>query len=484
MNSQLKKQTISGFIWKFGERILAQLVSLIVSIVLARILLPDDYGIVAIVTVFITLANCLVTSGFGTSLVQKKDSDELDFSTMFWASVIFSFILYALLFFASPFIANIYKNSDITLVLRVMGLRLPIGAINSIQHSYVQKKMIFKKFFFATFFGTAISAAIGIYMAINNYGAWALVAQYLINVVVDTIVLSFIIKWRPSFSFSYTRFKTLFGFGWRVLLADFIGVFFNELRALLIGFKYQSSDLAFYNRGHQIPSLVSTNVEQTIISVAFPSISKIQDDKHTVKLTLKKMTKLCSFVMFPILVGIFAVSDSLVRVLLTDKWIEAVSYMRILSISGLFSIMTSINLQGFKAIGDSKTLLSLEFIKKPLYLIIIIVCMFISPFAIACGSAFYSIIAFFINAFPSKKCLNYSIVEQLSDIFPSLILSVIMCCAVVLVGFLPINITLVLILQIVTGVIVYVVPSLIFKFEAMMFILDTIKGFFKKENLL
>ena len=205
----LKLKTVSGLFWRFGERITAQTISFIVSVVLARMLMPEQYGIIAIVTIFINLANVFVTSGLGTSLVQKKEADDLDFSTMFWASFILSLFLYFFIFITSPIIAKIYNNELLIPVLRIMGLKIPIASINSIQHSYVQRKMIFKKFFFSTIIGTIISAFIGIGMAIKGFGVWALVGQYLSNSLIDTLVLFITVKWKPHLKFSFNSLKFL-----------------------------------------------------------------------------------------------------------------------------------------------------------------------------------------------------------------------------------------------------------------------------------
>ena len=233
----LKLKTISGLFWRFGERITAQIISFVVSIVLARILMPEQYGIVAIVTIFINLANVFVTSGLGTSLVQKKEADELDFSTMFWASIIFSLMIYTVIFIVSPLIAKIYNNELLTIVLRVMGLKIPIAAINSIQQAYVQREMIFKKFFFSTIIGTIISAFVGIWMALNNFGVWSLVGQYLTNSIIDTVVLAITVKWRPHLVFSIERFKKLFSYGWKIMESSFIGTAFDQFRGLIIAAK-------------------------------------------------------------------------------------------------------------------------------------------------------------------------------------------------------------------------------------------------------
>ena len=253
---ELKNKTINGLFWRFGERITSQIISFIVSVILARILLPKEYGIVALVTIFINLADVLVTSGLGTSLVQKKNVDELDFSTMTIASIILSIILYGILFIIAPVISIIYNNELLTAVIRVMGIRIPIAAFNSIQQAYVQKKMIYKKFFYSTLIGTVISAVVGIYMALNGYGVWALVGQYLTTTIIGTIVLFVILDWKPKMRFSQERFKQLFNYGSKIMAAGFIGCLFDQLRGLIIGFKYSSEDLAFNNKGEQFPIML------------------------------------------------------------------------------------------------------------------------------------------------------------------------------------------------------------------------------------
>ena len=263
--TSLKQKTISGVFWRFGERITAQLITFVVSIVLARMIAPEQYGIIALTTIFINILNVFVTSGLGTSLVQKKTSDTKDFSTMFYASITLAFILYIILFFTAPIIAKIYDSEILIPLLRVMGLRIPIAAVNSIQQAYVQKKMIYRKFFISTLFGTIVSAVVGIYMAVRGYGAWALVGQYLTNSTIDTIVLFIVIDWKPTLYFSFERFKKLFDFGWKIMISSFIGSLFHQLKGMIIGKKYNAASLAYYNKADQIPSLVKNNVDLIVI---------------------------------------------------------------------------------------------------------------------------------------------------------------------------------------------------------------------------
>ena len=463
--NELKQKTISGVFWRFGERITAQLITFVVSIVLARIIAPEQYGIIALTTIFINLLNVFVTSGLGTSLVQKKNSDDKDFSTMFYASLVLSIVLYTIIFFGAPLIAKIYHSDILIPLLRIMGLRMPIAAINSIQQAYVSKKMIYKKFFISTLFGTIVSAFVGIYMAIKGYGAWALVGQYLTNCAIDTIVLAIVIDWKPKLYFSFERFRKLFSFGWKIMVSSFIGTLFNQLKGMVIGKKYSSSDLAYYNKADQIPSLINNNVGLTVESVFFPTLSQLQDDRENVKQAVRKMLRMSCYVLSACLLGLAAVAKPLILILLTKKWLPCVPFIQVFCVQYSFSILGGVNLQALKGIGKSNVILKLEFIKKPLFLVMIIITMMISPFAMAIGGLVYDVIASLINTIPNKKYLNYSLKEQLSDIIPNLLLSGTMFGIVYLISFININVYLMLVIQIITGVVYFVLISKITKNE-------------------
>ncbi len=477
---EIKTKTISGLAWRFGERISAQLISFIVSIVLARILMPEEYGIISLVTIFITLANVFVTNGLGTSLIQKKDADETDFSTMFWTGLGLAFILYIILFMCAPVVAKWYHNSLLTMVIRIMGLRLPIAAVNSIQQAYVSRKMIYKKFFFSTIIGTIISAIVGITMAFCGCGVWALVFQYLTNVCIDTIVLFVTIDWRPKFVFSYQKFKNLFSFGWKVMLTSFIGTLFDQLKGLIIGVKYTSEDLAYYNKGEQIPALVGNNINYTVESVLFPAISKVQEDKKSVKKAISRSMKISAYIIMPLMFGIAAVSEPLIKILLTDKWLFCVPYLKIICMQQCIGILGNANLQSIKSVGRSDILLKLEIIKKPIYLAILIITMQISPLAIAIGNLIYNLIAICINAFPNKKILDYNLFEQIKDIAIPFLLSITMGILVMMIGKIAINMFLLLTLQVIIGMVYYITISIIFRNESFIYICDTIKTMLKK----
>lgn len=283
MSDNLKGKVMSGLIWTFGERVLAQVFSFVISIILARILMPEEYGVIAIILVFINLANVFVTNGFGESLIRKTDSNESDFSTVFYCNFFFSWVLYAILFISAPYIAKFYSQNSLTILLRVLALKLPVAAINTIQHAYVSKHMIFKRFFFSSLGGTLASGAAGLFMAYSGFGAWALVAQYLVDTFVDTAVLFFTIPWKPKLLFDKNSAKALIGYGWKLTASSFLNMLYSELRSLIIGRVYSSSDLAYYNRGNQFPSLIITNIDSTIGTVVFPVMTKVANEKERLR---------------------------------------------------------------------------------------------------------------------------------------------------------------------------------------------------------
>lgn len=482
-NKNLTQKTISGIFWKLAERLGAQIVTLVVSIILARILLPEDYGIVSIVTIVITLLNVFVTHGLGTSLIQKKTSDQLDFSTVFYAGIFLSFVLYGILFFAAKPIADFYDNDQIAWVLRIMGLRLPLAAINSVQQAYVSKKMIFRKFFFATLAGTIVSGVVGIVMAYKGYGVWALVAQYLTNVTIDTLVLFVIVKWKPSLCFSFNRLKRLFSYGWKLLVSGLIDTGYNELRSLIIGKKYSTTDLAYYDKGKQFPSLIVNNINASISTVLFSAMSKIQDDIEKVKEVTRRSIRICSYLIFPCLVGLACVAEPFVRVVLTDKWLPMVPYLQILCFAVAFYPVHIANLEALKALGRSDLFLILEIIKKLVGIAVLFVTLWFGVFWIAIGVAFTTITSCFINAYPNRKILNYSYKEQFLDLLPNIIISAIMGASVYFLSYMNSNIYLVLAFQIFVGIIVYLFLSIITKNYSFKYLLGFIKKFINGKTI-
>lgn len=470
------KRFFSGFLWKFSERTMSQLVSFVVSIVLARILSPNDYGIVALVNVFIIIADVFVTSGFSSSLIQKKETTDTDFSTIFWCSLIFSIVIYGVIFTISPWIAEFYHNDQLTLVLRVFALKLPISAFNSIQQAYVSRSLAFRKIFVSTSVATIFSGIVGIGFALSGWGVWALVIQYIVNSITETAVLFLQIPWKPHLQFSIKAAKSLLDFGWKVLATELLGQFFNQLRSLVIGRFYTAADLAFYNRGQQFPNILSNNIDTTISSVLFPVMSKYSDDMTKLKSMVRRSIRTSTYLLMPLMLGMAVTAKPLILLVLTSKWLAAVPFMQCLCVSGAFGSVSNANMQVIKASGRSDVLLKLELVKKPIYLIFLFASIKISVFAVAFSMAAYSITATLINMFPNKKVIGYSYREQFRDLAPALALSIAMVFIVWGIEWLRLNPLVTLLLQVVVGAVVYVTGSILFKMESYYYLLN----FFKK----
>ncbi len=471
-----KGKIVSSLFWKFAERIGAQGVNLIVSIVLARILAPEEYGVVALVTIFITISNVFIEQGFGTALVQKKDADDLDFSSVFYCNVVLSIILYIIIFLLAPVIAKFYNNMQIIVILRVLAITVLISGVKSVQNAYVSRKMIFKKFFICTSIGTIFSAVIGIWMAYKGYGVWALVVQQLTNNLVDTIMLWITVKWKPIARISFNRIKRLFGFGWKMLCSGLIDSIYNELYGLAIGKIYTPEQLAYYNRANQFPNIITVNINGSISSVMLPALANEQENKQKLKEMMQKSIKLSSFLLFPMMFGLVAVAEPLVKIILTDKWLEAIPLMQLLCFSYALWPIHTINLQAISAMGRSDIFLKLEIIKKIIGIVALAISFKLGIKFMVMTKIITSIISTFINSYPNKKLLNYSYIQQLKDITGAVIMSFLMMIIVYLMNYIEINIYLLLVLQIIIGIIIYVGISYIFKNENLVYMITILKN--------
>ena len=476
-SDSIRQKTISNFIWKLMERILAQLVSTVVSIVLARILMPEDYGVVAVVLILINICNVFVSQGFASSLIQKKDADELDFSSMFYASLVVSSGIYLVIFFAAPMISRFFGEGYelLTPILRVMGLQIPVSAVKSIQQAYVSRHLQFRKFFYATLGGTLVSAAVGIIMALKGFGAWALVGQYLTNTVIDTSILTLTVKWRPRLEFSAARLKGLFAFGSKMLFAGLVDEIYTNLRSFVIGKQYTSADLAFYNKGHQFPSLFITNVNSSLMAVLFPVMSRFQTDRERLVEVCRKAIKVSTFVIFPIMAGLAAVSENFIGVLLSDKWLPCVPYVRIFcGVFAFYPIYTA-NLQGIKAIGRSGAYLATELAKKVVGITFLLISIPYGVLGIALSLLFATMVNYVINGISAKLVLGYGFKRQVTDILPNVLITAAMMAAVYLLKRVGGPRIAVLLLQTGAGIAAYVLLAFVTKNESFAYLLDMVK---------
>lgn len=458
-----KNGTLSNLLWKFAERMSAQIVTFVVSVVLARLLDPSDYGAIAMVNVFIAIANVFVSDGLGSALIQKKNADSLDFSSVLYFNIGLSIVLYVVLFFCAPFISVFYGEGYeiLTPVLRVLGLKLILASINSVQQAYVSRNMIFRKFFWATFVGTVLSAVVGIVMAYQGFGIWALVGQYLTNSTVDTIVLGISLKKKPLLRFSFERVKTLAKYGIHILGTGLLIESYTNIRNLIVGKIYSSDSLAYYNKGDQFPSLFVTNINSSISAVIFPRLSQEQDNPDKVKELMRSFIRLSMFIMSPLLIGLAGIAKPLVTVLLTEKWLPCVFFLQVFCLNHLLRPVHTANIQATKAIGRSDITLKVEFIKKTVEIVSLLLVMRMSVEAIAINMVLMSFLFVAVNAYPNQKLIGYSIGEQIKDMLPSLLMSGIMFGCISLIGLLDISNIGKLFLQITMGFSVYLLISIV-----------------------
>lgn len=484
MESQkMRLLVVTSLFWKMLERSGTQGVQFILQVLLARLLLPKDYGLVALVSIFIAIANVFVQSGFSKALVQKKDADDLDFSSVFYLSLFVAGILYIILFMLAPVMADFYDMPKLTSVFRVLSLTLFTGAIYSVQTAIIAKRMAFKKLFLSSVGSIIISGVIGILLAYNGYGVWALVAQQLINTILMVILLWITVDWRPKALFSFVRIKSLFRFGWRILLSSLIDSFYRNLKSLVIGKIYSADMLGYFNRGKQFPQLLVTNINGSIQSVLFPTLASSQDDKIRVKAIVRRAIVTSAFIVFPMMIGLAVTSEALISIILTDKWLPSVPFVQIFCISYAIWPIHTANLQAINALGRSDIYLKLEIIKKVIGLIILIISVQWGIYAIAFGGVLSGLISSFINAFPNKKLFNYSYSEQIKDILPSFFTASFMGILVYSVRLLELTEAVTLLIQIPIGIIIYITVAKLLKLECYVYLVETVRTFSKKERL-
>jgi O-antigen/teichoic acid export membrane protein len=464
------------------ERGSTQGVQFLVQIILARLLLPEQFGIVAIVMVFINLAQVFVQSGFNTALIQKKEANSLDFSSTFYLSFGVAGILYLIIYVSAPYIANFYGDKIYVSLLRVLSIALFPGAFNSIQNAYVSKNLIFKKLFISSLGAITISGILGIVAAYKGLGIWALVLQQITNQIVISFIMFFTVSWRPKLEFSFSRVKLLFSFGWKLVVSALLNILYMEIRTLIIGKIYSPSTLGFYNRGELFPKVIVNNLDGSIQSVMLPTLSSQQHDKERVKGMMRRAIKTSSFLIFPMMIGMVAVAEPLVEIVLTDKWIPAVPFLKMFCLSYALVPIHAANLQAINAIGRSDIFLKLELIKKILGTIVLIISIPFGVYAIALGQVLYGIASSFVNAYPNKELLNYGYKEQLKDIMPSLFISLAMGIFVYIIKYLRISLWGNLILQLIFGVVVYIILSKIFRVESFEYLIKSIKILLNKKT--
>lgn len=472
----LSKKLSSSFFWKIMENGGSQGVQFIVSILLARLLSPKEYGLIALATIFISLANVLVQNGFATALIQRKEDRDNDYSSVLFLNLILAGGLYILLYIFSPNIAKFYKNPSIIEVFRLLGIVMLPGGVISVQNAYISRKMKFKSLFIATFFASILSGVISIFLAYRNFGVLALVWQQLIYYFSLMLLLFICSDFRPALIFEINRLGALFSFGSKILMASLIDTGFENLNGLVLGKAYNEETLGNYNRGEQFPKLIIMNLGNAIQSVMLPLMSRYQDEKEKLRYLLKNSIILSSYIILPMMFGMVAMADTIILVLLGEQWKFAIPFLRLLSISYACWPIHIANLQAINALGRSDKFLRLEIIKKVLGVIALFIGVYFGALVVVAMKVLADFIGIFINAYPNRELLNYDAKMQLKDISKSIILASLMAVIVFLFGLvIPTSFIKLIILPIV-GIISYILLSILSKNESFYFLVNHFKA--------
>lgn len=467
MVENLKQKTISGVIWSAIERFSLQGIQFSINIIMARLLLPSDYGIIAMLGIFLQISQSFVDSGFTNALIQKNDRTDIDFSTVFYFNISIAIFFYIVIFITAPFIADFYRMPVLVDVARVVGLTLIINSLSAIHKTKMTIDVDFKTQSKISLLAVLISGIVGIYMAYSGYGIWALVCQSLLNATLLTILFYYFSHWFPLFVFSINSFKQLFSFGSKLLISGLIHTIYHNLYSIVIGRRFSAVDLGYYTRAEQFAVFPSANLNAIISRVTFPILSSIQNDDDRLKLVYRKYIRLTSFLIFPLMIGLLALAKPVVLLLLTDKWIGIVALLQILCLDWMFDHLSAINLNLLYVKGRSDLALRLEILKKIIATIILFLSIPFGVLGMCWGRVLYSLIATYMNTYYTKSLVGLSFTTQMRDIFPYLVLSIVMGGGIFLSIFFIENIILQLLVGFFIGGGIYFSLSFLFKLDCL-----------------
>lgn len=482
----LKNKTIKGVGWSAADALLGQGVTFIVGLVLARLLSPDEYGLIGICLIFTTVLNGIVDSGFSNALIRKKDVTDEDYNTMFTTNMAISIVLYVLLFISAPFVSDFFHRVELTALVRVTGLVLFCNALSITQVTILAKKIDFKTKTKASLVSAVVSGVMGIVMAFMGYGVWSLVAQQLSKQLLYTLCLWVLNKWWPKFTFYNDSFKYMWGFGWKLLASGILNNVWNQLYQVVIGRCYTSSTLGHYTRANECASIFSSNLTTIVQRVTFPVLSELQDDKKKLLVSYRKLIKVSMFVTVICMFALGAMAEPMIYSLIGPQWHQAATFLPFICITMSLYPLHAINLNMLQVQGRSDLFLYLEIVKKIIILIPIFIGAFVGVYWMLCASIFTGFIAFLLNSWFTGKFLNYSSWQQLKDVLPSYLIALFIGFIVYLLKFLPLSYNLIFPLQILATLIVGWIVNRIINLEEYCeiknIVLTVIKKYGKKFN--
>ena len=475
MAESLKAKTAKGIVWSSIERFSVQFIQLVIQILIARILTPEDFGIIGMLAIFLAIAQSFIDSGFSNALIRKVDRTEVDNSTVFYFNIVVGTFFYAILYFTAPLIAQFYNTPILTPITRVISLGIIFNSLSIVQRAILTAKIDFKTQAKASLIAVIISGVVGLYMAHAGYGVWALVWQAVINYGINTIILWILTKWWPLWIFSWNSFKDLFGFGSKLLLSSLLDTIFRDIYTIVIGKAYSSADLGIYTNANRFAQFPSSNLTSIMQRVTYPLLCEFQDENERLRYLYRKYLRLSAYVIFPLMVGLAAVAHPLLIVLLTEKWTDAVPLLQILCIAMMWYPIHSINLNLLQVKGRTDLMLSLEIVKK--VVLVIVLCITIPQGIIwmCIGQIISSMIALVINTYYTRKLINLGFFKQMQDLVPAILYSSSMGFVVYISTTLIADNILKVAIGIIVGILYYIIISKLTNSEELQDVLSLLK---------
>lgn len=451
-SGSLKDKTVAGLSWSAIDSIANQGITFLVGLVLARLLSPAEYGLIGMITIFISISNTIVDSGFSNAIIRKKDVIDEDYSTTFVFNILLSIIMYGILFLCSPLIADFFHQEQLTLLTRVLGLVIIINSLAIVQRTKLIKNIDFKRQAKISIASSTISGVVGIAFALMGFGVWALVAQQLTRQLINALGLWISAHWAPSIKFSVQSFKYQFNFGWKLLLSQLLSTIWNEASHIIIGRCYSSAALGQFTRAHQFSNILSTNLTGIVQRVSFPVMSTIQDDEQRLKANYKKLIKTTMFLSFLGMLSLAACAKPLIYVLIGEKWALAATYIPILCFNFMLYPVRAINTNMLQVKGRSDKLLVLEIIKKTIAIGPLLLGVFVSINWMLWGNVITGVLGYILNSSFSGKHIKYTTWQQTLDILPSFVFGSLVAGCMYCITFMGRSSIVTLIIQIVLGI--------------------------------
>lgn len=463
IDKSIRQRTIKAVLWNTVEKFLVKGSSFIISIVLARILSPTDYGLIGMLALFITLSTVFIESGFAKALIQKQNCSDIDYSTAFYTNIGIALFIYVILFFAAPYVAEFYNEPLLCELLRILSINIVVGSFNVVQRAKLMAQMDFKSLAKINFMGTFAGGAIGILMAYTDWGVWSLVGQTITSTLIMLLLFPYYSKWKPVWRFSYDSFRKLFGFGSKLLITGTVAAVVNNISTIAIGKAYKSDQLGYYTRATQFSEIIAITVNDILGTVTFPVLSQLQNERERMVAVYRKSLYYTALVIFPIMILMALLAYPLVIVLLTEKWLPCVLLLQILCLARMFTPLSAINMNVLNAIGRPDLFMRIDLCKIPIILIVLAITIPISVTAIVIGSLITTIICFFINAYYPGRLFGYGAWEQIKDYKKIFLAVLIMSVLVIIVGYIFENIWLHLFIGGLLGTVGYIVSCFLLK---------------------